>query len=61
MGRWLPKEVQEERNRKIVELYQKGYTAIGIAPQFRMTVGGVRTILAELGVRHTPKDINDVK
>jgi hypothetical protein len=60
MGRWLPKEVQEERNRRIVDLYRKGYTAAGIAPQFRMTAGGVRTILATLGVHHTPKDIKDI-
>jgi len=45
----LPKELREERDRKIVELYDAGFTPKGIAYGMRLSYEGTRKILRKNG------------
>jgi len=39
MGRWLPKEEREKRDKKIIELYQQGVSYQAIFLRFGVNVG----------------------
>lgn len=47
MTRWLDPKVKAERDKKVIELYQAGFTMRQIAPQFRLGVGSVDGIIRD--------------
>ena len=52
MGRWLPKQEREKRDRKVVELYQSGLAYAAIVQRCGLSGDGdIRSILKRYGVQ----------